>query len=174
MENGQEENFSVSIAGRVMAKRVMGKIAFFTMIDQEGQIQLYIEKRIINGNLENLRLVGPKNNVVMLNEIAVIENKIPFSSISRQDGFREVTISGDLNSSLVNTTQARNFLLQNGLVELAKKYNLDYRFAGKDLEQKETFADMLIGSIIGLIIIYIVLTWVFKSWLRPFLSLIHI
>jgi len=29
LENGQEEDFSVAIAGRVMAKRVMGKIAFF-------------------------------------------------------------------------------------------------------------------------------------------------
>ena len=28
---------------------------------------------VINGNLENLRLVGPKNNVVMLSEIAVIK-----------------------------------------------------------------------------------------------------
>ena len=78
-------------------------------------------------------MVGPRNNVVMLSEIAVIENKIPFSSISRQDGFREVTISGDLNSSVVNTTQARNYLLQNGIVELAKKHNVDYRFAGRDL-----------------------------------------
>ena len=40
LENGQEEEFSISIAGRVMAKRVMGKIAFFTICDQEGQIQL--------------------------------------------------------------------------------------------------------------------------------------
>jgi len=53
LENGQEEDFSVSIAGRVMAKRVMGKIAFFTISDQEGQIQLYLDKRIINLNLEN-------------------------------------------------------------------------------------------------------------------------
>ena len=52
LENGQEEDFSVSIAGRVLAKRVMGKIAFFTISDQEGQIQLYLDKRIINFNLE--------------------------------------------------------------------------------------------------------------------------
>ena len=39
LEDGQEEDFRVSIAGRVMAKRVMGKIAFFTISDQEGQIQ---------------------------------------------------------------------------------------------------------------------------------------
>ncbi len=31
LENGQEEDFNVSIAGRVMAKRVMGKIPFVTL-----------------------------------------------------------------------------------------------------------------------------------------------
>ena len=58
LENGQEEDFAVSIAGRVMAKRVMGKIAFFTISDQEGQIQLYLDKRIINLNLENQKLLS--------------------------------------------------------------------------------------------------------------------
>ncbi len=53
LDNGQEEDFTVSIAGRVMAKRVMGKIAFFSINDQEGQIQLYLDKSIINLNLEN-------------------------------------------------------------------------------------------------------------------------
>ena len=47
LENGEEEDFSVTIAGRVMAKRVMGKIAFFTISNQDGQIQLYLDKGII-------------------------------------------------------------------------------------------------------------------------------
>ena len=58
LENGQEENFSVSIAGRVMAKRVMGKIAFFTISDQDGQIQLYLDKKIINLNLAKQKLLS--------------------------------------------------------------------------------------------------------------------
>ena len=58
LENGQEEEFSVAIAGRVMAKRIMGKIAFFTLRDQVGQIQLYLDKRIINLNLENHKLLS--------------------------------------------------------------------------------------------------------------------
>jgi len=58
LENGQEVDFNVSIAGRVMAKRVMGKIAFFTISDQEGKIQLYLDKRIINRNLENQKLLS--------------------------------------------------------------------------------------------------------------------
>ena len=58
LENGQEEDFSVSIAGRVLAKRVMGKIAFFTISDQDGQIQLYLDKKIINLNLEKQKLLS--------------------------------------------------------------------------------------------------------------------
>ena len=45
LENGQENDLNVSIAGRVMAKRVMGKISFFSINDQEGHIQPYLEKK---------------------------------------------------------------------------------------------------------------------------------
>jgi len=48
LNNGEEFDLNVSIAGRVMAKRIMGKIAFFTISDQEGTIQLYLEKLIID------------------------------------------------------------------------------------------------------------------------------
>ena len=64
--------------------------------------------------------------------------------------------------------------MQNGLPEIAKKYDLNYRFDGKDLEQKETFADMKIGSIVGLMLIYFILAWVFKSWSRPLTIMIMI
>ena len=58
LESGQEYDLNVSIAGRVLAKRVMGKIAFFTINDQEGQIQLYLDKKIINLNLEKQKLLS--------------------------------------------------------------------------------------------------------------------
>ena len=53
LDNGQEYDLNVSLAGRVLAKRVMGKIAFFTISDQEGQIQLYLEKKLIDENNQN-------------------------------------------------------------------------------------------------------------------------
>ena len=50
LENGQEIDIAVSIAGRVLAKRVMGKIAFFSITDQEGSIQLYLDKLNLDQN----------------------------------------------------------------------------------------------------------------------------
>ena len=50
LKSGEEFDLDVSIAGRVLARRVMGKIAFFSISDQEGSIQLYLEKLIIDSD----------------------------------------------------------------------------------------------------------------------------
>jgi lysyl-tRNA synthetase class 2 len=44
LPNGEERHVAVAVAGRVMTRRVMGKLAFFTLADETGPIQLYIEK----------------------------------------------------------------------------------------------------------------------------------
>ncbi len=44
LPNGQEIEVEVCLAGRVLARRVMGKLAFFTLSDESGFIQLFLEK----------------------------------------------------------------------------------------------------------------------------------
>ena len=36
LANGEERDVEVSVAGRVMTRRVMGKLAFFTVADESG------------------------------------------------------------------------------------------------------------------------------------------
>ncbi len=55
---GQELDLEVAIAGRLMARRVLGKLAFFTLADETGQIQLFLEKAI----LESVSSKGEKLN----------------------------------------------------------------------------------------------------------------
>ena len=57
LESGTEdENADVSIAGRVMAKREFGKLAFYTLQDETGRVQLYLEKKRLEGdNFKNLK-----------------------------------------------------------------------------------------------------------------------
>ena len=54
-----------------------------------------------------------------------------------------------------------------GLEEIVEKYNLRYRFDGRDTERAEAFADMQVGAMIALVCIYIILAWVFSSWILP-------
>ncbi|KAK4441053.1 Lysine--tRNA ligase, chloroplastic/mitochondrial [Sesamum alatum] len=57
--NGEEltsESDHVSIAGRIVARRAFGKLAFFTLRDDSGTIQLYCEKeKLLNDQFEHLK-----------------------------------------------------------------------------------------------------------------------
>ncbi len=44
LPKGEERDCPVAVAGRVMTRRVMGKLAFFTLADETGTIQLFLEK----------------------------------------------------------------------------------------------------------------------------------
>ena len=51
LANGQERDVAVTVAGRVMTRRVMGKLAFFTLADETGPIQLFIEKATLAASM---------------------------------------------------------------------------------------------------------------------------
>ncbi len=52
LPNGEEAEVEVAIAGRILARRVFGKLAFFTLQDETGVIQLYLEKARIQTTME--------------------------------------------------------------------------------------------------------------------------
>ena len=173
---GQSLGLSILDIGEQVRSAINGIIiSEFPKADEEVVVRLKLsEREKLTDMINDLRIITPLGTSFKLQEVITISEKIPFASINRKNGFREVTITGDLFPALMNTSEARQFLLNNGLPEIAKKHNLNYRFDGRDLEQKETFADMQIGSIIGLLLIYIILAWVFKSWTRPFSIMIMI
>jgi lysyl-tRNA synthetase class 2 len=51
---GEENPEQVSLAGRIIARRVFGKLAFFSLQDETGTIQLYLEKNRIQDSMSDL------------------------------------------------------------------------------------------------------------------------
>jgi len=58
-------------------------------------------------------------------------------------------------------------LERDGIQAIAAREDVKARFAGKAEEQAETFKDMGVGAIIGVVLMFIVLAWVFGSFGRP-------
>jgi lysyl-tRNA synthetase, class II len=44
LANGAERDLEVAVAGRILTRRVLGKLAFFTLADESGPIQLVIDR----------------------------------------------------------------------------------------------------------------------------------
>lgn len=56
LEGGEEDELAnVAVAGRIMAKRIFGKLAFFTLQDETGTIQLHLEKNRLGDYFKNLK-----------------------------------------------------------------------------------------------------------------------
>jgi lysyl-tRNA synthetase, class II len=51
LPSGEEVEVEVAIAGRILARRVFGKLAFFTLQDETGAIQLYLDKTRIQESM---------------------------------------------------------------------------------------------------------------------------
>jgi len=65
LEGGEEdEEADVAVAGRIMAKRVFGKLAFFTLQDEFGTIQLHLEKNRLGDTFKNLKAWVDSGDIV--------------------------------------------------------------------------------------------------------------
>ncbi|GAB4535868.1 MAG: lysine--tRNA ligase [Pleurocapsa sp.] len=64
--SGEEVDDEVAIAGRIVARRVFGKLAFFELQDETGKIQLYLDKKRINSTMSDL--VGAFNHLKKLSD----------------------------------------------------------------------------------------------------------
>uniref|UniRef100_A0A7S1T7E9 Lysine--tRNA ligase n=1 Tax=Compsopogon caeruleus TaxID=31354 RepID=A0A7S1T7E9_9RHOD len=55
LKDGEEaqDSIEIAVAGRIMARRVFGKLAFFTLQDESGTVQLYLEKKRIDDAMQS-------------------------------------------------------------------------------------------------------------------------
>ncbi|MEO0927648.1 MAG: lysine--tRNA ligase [Cyanobacteria bacterium J06643_13] len=68
---GEEIEDAVAIAGRILARKIFGKLAFFELQDETGKIQLYLEKKRINSTMSE-DLVGAFNHLKKLSDMGDI------------------------------------------------------------------------------------------------------
>lgn len=80
IEDLDAANHTVSIAGRIMSKRRMGKLGFIHLLDRSGRIQVVINQRVVGDDIYNLfkmsdlgDIIGVKGRVIktMAGELSV-------------------------------------------------------------------------------------------------------
>ncbi len=173
---GRSLGFTVESIGEQVRAALNGAVVSrFPRGDEVVTVRISLpEKEVATDNLGNLRLITPQGSYVNLGDVASIENRLGFSIVRRQDGFREASIKGDLDDDVMNTSQAVEALISGDFGEYVNEKNLRYRFDGRDQERKEAFADIGTGSILALLSIYVILAWVFASWTRPLAVMVMI
>jgi lysyl-tRNA synthetase, class II len=135
LEAGAEEDFEVSVAGRIMARRVFGKLAFFTLQDETGTIQLYLEKSTLQAEM------GEANEQ---EAFARLKQLTDVGDIIGAKGTIKRTDKGELSVKVKQYAMLTKSLLPlpdkfHGLTDIAKRYRQRYVDLIVNPEVRETF-----------------------------------
>ncbi|MCY4547036.1 MAG: efflux RND transporter permease subunit [Defluviicoccus sp.] len=166
---GQALGFTTQSAGLQVRNAFQGAIAQrFARGDEEVTIKVrYPRDSADSAAFLNLFLRAPDGAEVPLSEVVTLRQERGFSRLRREDGSREVAITGEIDETVTSLGALLPAIEAGGLADIAQRYGLSYRFKGKAEEQAEAASDMGAGALTGLIAIYIVLAWVFANFTRP-------
>lgn len=168
-ERGKSLGFSTQDIGRQIKNAIDGKIAKRFARDEEEVAVRVMYPRSDNGPemLNNIYLRGSSGQEIPLSQIVSSSETIGFSKIRREGGSREIAITAEIDASITSVGKVLSAIERDGINKIANDDGLKVGFSGKAEEQKETFADMKLGLLIGLAGIYVVLAWAFASYTRP-------
>ncbi len=132
--------------------------------DIEVRVRLDEDTRRSLADIENAWLVTPDGRRVPLNEVADIVPANTYASISRNDRQRVVNVSAYTQPG-VSPEQVTAEL---DLDALRAAYpGLDIDFGGRQEQMKDAFSSLPYGAAAAAIMIYIILAWLFSSYLQP-------
>lgn len=167
--SGLALGFTTAEIGRQVRNAIDGAIAKrFPRDDEEVWVRVQLDRRAVDRTtLDNLYLRSPTGAEVPLGAVVTMRKEVGFARIRREDGRREVSVTAEIDSSVTSPGAVIRGLLEQGLVDIVDRFGVVHEFSGRAEEQANTSSDMRFGGLLGLALIYIILAWVFSSYLRP-------
>jgi multidrug efflux pump subunit AcrB len=127
-----------------------------------------IEERRSVTDLENMRIRTPDGDEVPFSSVAEISFGKGYSSISRLDRERTVTVSSDLDPEQVEPQEIIRAMSEEYIPELLARYpGVKYGLEGSSQDQVEFLAKIMMASVVALFLIYALIAIPLHSYAQP-------
>ena len=117
--------------------------------------------------LDRMSIRLPSGALAPLDSVVEIQSRQGFETLRHADTRLAIHVSSEVDRSVNNAARIRAALEDGPLDKLAQRHGVDYSFEGRAADQAETFADMRVGLVLALGLMYLTLAWVFASWGWP-------
>ena len=141
---------------------------------QRGQDELKVmvryplkDRRSI-ADLENMRIRTPSGDEVPFYSVADISFNRAYSSITRQNRQRTVTVSADIDSELVEPGEIREEIQEDYIPSLLSRYpGVNFALEGASLEEQAFIRNLTVASVAALFLIYALMAIPLHSYTQP-------
>ena len=125
-------------------------------------------QRRSQGDLENIRIRTADGAEVPFANVASTELGYGYTTISRVDGHRVVSVTADVNRTATTPEAVLAVLEKNELIDiLAQHPGVGYRLAGEAEEANESMDSLFSTALLALVVIYALLAIPLQSYWQP-------
>jgi len=140
-----------------------------TIVSEEEEIAIklvYQSDTKGSAALRDLWVRAPIGGFVPLSSLVTFSERQGFARINREDGKAVVAVQADVEKG-GDGGEIITRLKENYLSQISSKYEIDYSLGGEQAETNAAMADIKLGGIIALGVMYIVIAWIFQSYFAP-------
>ena len=173
---------TLGVDGRTIADQIRSSFYGFKVDEIQAGAESYeinvkfdAESSDSLADLDTFTITASDGSQIPLSVVAHIKNGRGFSRIRRVNGRRTVTIQGELDSRFGNSTEILNDTRNRFLAELKTLHpGVSSSFEGANADAATTQSSMISGFVLGLIGVYLLLSFQFSSYVEPLVVMIII
>ena len=121
-------------------------------------------------DIEGYLLRTPSGGSVPVTSVASLNSGMSPPAIRRKDGQRIVTVTADVDSTVISGNEANDILAESILADWTAAYpDLTYEFGGEQQQQLESLGALYRGFAIALVMIFVLLAIPLRSYTKPFI-----
>jgi len=119
------------------------------------------------GRLQQFPIKTPQGNFVPLSSVAVLYNRRGIDIIRHTNTRLAVSVSANVDPETGNAIAITNNLQKTAIPAILDRHNLTFGLGGKSEQDQVIMTTMAMGGVLTLLLIYLILAWVFASYLWP-------
>ena len=141
----------------------------------EVDVRLQLEDRDSLADLRQFYVTDAQGRKIPITAVATLEEQRGFARINRVDGMRTVSVQGDVDPRVGNASAIVSDTLERFVPQLRRKYpGITVAVEGQNRETEITQGSMITGFILGLIGVYMLLSFQFRSYIEPMVVMVAI
>jgi multidrug efflux pump subunit AcrB len=133
----------------------------------EVRVMLPDEERADLSQLARFPIRTATGEFVPLGSVATLSNRRGIDTLRHFDGRRAVIVRAHVDPERNNAMQILSDVEEERLPAILAAHDLEYGLGGRSRENQIILQTMALGGVLTLILIYLILAWVFASYLWP-------
>ncbi len=138
----------------------------------EGEEEVVVRVRLAPAEsdrlpVRDLMLRSPTGTDVHLSDIASLTPQQGFSRLARTNGVRQITVFGSVDSGITSSGAILEKFWRDIAPPIESRFGVEFNLMGEASEEAEAFSGVTAGTLVLMVLIYVVLAWVLRSYTQP-------